>query len=70
MRWRSACICVLSLVALVGCAETYRRGGRADRAAHKDTQERLEPGECTEELYKRYCVPDEESAACLKYCGE
>jgi hypothetical protein len=61
---------VLWLVALVGCAETYRRGGRADRAAHKDTQERLDPSECTQKIYDEFCRDDEESEECLKYCGD
>lgn len=70
MRWRTAGCCVLSLLALTGCPETHRRGGRADRAAHKDLKEGLEPSACTEDVYENFCLEDEESEECLQYCGE
>jgi hypothetical protein len=60
---------VLWLVALLGCAETYRRGGRADRAAHKDVVDRIPIRVCSDDDYELYCADDEESEECLRNCG-
>jgi hypothetical protein len=69
MRWEAALSCVLWLVALTGCPETYRRGGRVDRAADKDAKDQIPDRICDEDTYELYCAGKEESAECLKHCG-
>lgn len=69
MRWWTAGCCALALLALTGCPETYRRGGRADRAIRKDMKELVEPNECTKAEHDLYCADDEESEECLEHCG-
>lgn len=70
MQWRTFAVCALWLLAIPGCAETYRRGGRADRAAHKDAKELLEQDECSLDDYEKYCRGNEDSALCIEKCGE
>ncbi len=70
MRWRTAGLCVLSLVMLSACPETYGRGGRMDQAAHEDTLESLRQN-CSEEEIRKYCEGGrEQSAECREHCGE
>ena len=68
MRWRAAVLCALSLVVMTACPETYRRGGRADRAAHKDATEFLQQ-QCSQVDYDEFCKGQEESQECLDQCG-
>jgi hypothetical protein len=69
MRWGAACGCALWLATLTGCPETYRRGGRADRAALKDAKDQIPERICSEDVYELYCADDEESEDCLRHCG-
>jgi len=69
MRRGTAWICALWLAALTGCPETYRRGGRVDRAALKDAKEKIPDRTCDDDTYELYCADDEESEECLKHCG-
>ncbi len=39
MRWMTAGLCVLSLVGLLGCPETYGIGGTVDQAVEEDMEE-------------------------------
>jgi hypothetical protein len=69
MRWRVAGCCALALLALTGCFETYRRGGRADRAAHKDAKGLIPERFCSNDDYELFCEGKEESQECLDACG-
>jgi hypothetical protein len=69
MQWWITGCCALSLMVLTGCPETYRRGGRADRAAHKDMKEAMESDGCSRDEYDLYCEGREESEKCLEKCG-
>jgi hypothetical protein len=69
MWWRTAGLCLVSLVGLTGCPETFGRDGAIDQAAHEDALERIRP-ECSAKDRRKYCGDGREnSAECLKYCG-
>ncbi len=71
MCWRTTVVCALGLVTMTGCPETHRRGGRLDRAAHKDARQGIDEKEgCTETVYNALCLGDEDSEECLEACGE
>jgi alkylhydroperoxidase/carboxymuconolactone decarboxylase family protein YurZ len=69
MRWKTAALCALALAGTLGCPHAFGRGGTVDKATHKDVQEALDLGDCTEEEYRKYCVPDSTSETCRKECG-
>ncbi len=70
MRRRQATIMVLSTLALFGCPSDFGKGGRIDRAVHKDAQNQvIGIKKCTVERRKEVCGPGQEnSTACLE-CG-
>lgn len=69
MRWRTAGLCALSWVAMTGCGDGFEKGGRIDRAVHKDVMESLQKT-CSREEALKYCREGQEkSEECLKRCG-
>jgi hypothetical protein len=69
MRWRTAGLCVVSLVVMTGCPDTYGRDGRLDQATHEDLLELLREN-CSEEDFNAYCAQGRErSPECLAICG-
>ncbi len=70
MRWRTVGLCVLSLVGMVGCPDTFGKDGALDEAAHRDAVERVrQSGDCTEKEWRQFCEGQEDSEACRKECG-
>lgn len=67
MRWRTTGLCTLSLVTLTGCPDAFGRGGRIDRAAHKDALE-LRQKYCSDAERERFCK-DRSSPTCIEHCG-
>lgn len=71
MRWMTAGLCALCLVAMTGCPETYRKGGRADRAMRQDMKDQLVPHTCSEKAWREACDEgDKLDEACIKECFE
>jgi len=69
MRWLTAGLCALSLVAMTGCDDGFTKGGRIDRAVHKDVMESLRKT-CSRVDVQKYCSEGQEkSEECLKRCG-
>lgn len=70
MHWRTAGLCVLSLVVLTACPEEFGKGGRIDQAAHQDAVELLEK-RCSKPDYEKYCGGNlAKSEACRNRCGK
>jgi hypothetical protein len=70
MRWNLAGACALALGMTTGCPEDFGKGGRMDRAAHRDTEELLEEKRCSKAELARYCGPGREnSVECIRECG-
>jgi len=70
MRWRTAGLCALSLVAMAGCEDGFVKGGRIDRAVHKDVME-LYRKHCSEEELITFCGGEKkDSPECNRACGE
>lgn len=70
MHWRTAGLCVLSLVALTACPEEFGKGGRIDQAAHQDALELIQR-RCSPADARKYCEGDKkQSEECIKHCGE
>ncbi len=60
---------VLSTLALTGCPSEFGRGGRIDRAVHKDGQEQLGIKSCSDAYKKEVCEgPQRDDQKCLE-CG-
>ncbi len=56
MRWRTAALCAVSLVGLVGCPETYGKDGTMDDAVEKDMEAAVEKDTCPpREKVKEIC---------------
>lgn len=69
MHWRTAGLCVLSLVVLTACPEEFGKGGRIDQAAHQDAVELLQQ-RCAKPDYEKYCGGDlAKSEGCRIHCG-
>ncbi|RKG80322.1 hypothetical protein D7W79_08190 [Corallococcus exercitus] len=61
-------LCVLGSMA--ACPEVHRPGGKLDRAAHRDTLERIPKPACSSEDYERLCPDDAEpTEECIDLCG-
>jgi hypothetical protein len=69
MRWNLLAACTLASVTLLGCSLFNGQEGFLDRAAAKDTKAGLMIIKCTDDVRKQYCVPDDKSPKCRKYCG-
>ncbi len=70
MWWRTAGLCLVSLVGLTGCPETFGRDGAIDQAAHEDALERIHQ-ECSDVERRQYCGGGREnSVECRERCGE
>jgi hypothetical protein len=71
MRWMSAGLYALCVLGMTGCPETYRRGGRLDRAMRQDMKEQLVPHTCSEDVWNRVCEEgDKLDEECLRECFE
>ena len=71
MRWMTAGLCALCLVGVTGCPETYRKGGRVDRAMRQDMKDQLVPHTCEERLWRLVCESGEKlDEDCLQVCFE
>lgn len=69
MRWRTAGLCALGLVAMTGCPEEFGKEGRIQRAAHTDALELIQK-QCTLAEYRVYCEGGrEKTAKCIEECG-
>lgn len=68
MRWRTICVCAVSLVAMTGCPEEFGKYGRINKAIHKDLMERLQK-KCTRAQIDEFCADEEQLEECLKWCG-
>lgn len=72
MRCQAIVICALWLAGLTGCPhDLVKEEGFFDRAAAKDTRERLQRPECTEKVRQALCPEGEpRSEECIKVCGK
>lgn len=69
MRWMTAGLCALCLIGMTGCPETYRKGGRADRAMLQDMKEQLVPHTCEARVWREICRDgDNLDETCLREC--
>jgi hypothetical protein len=69
MRWFQVNAVVLAAVALAGCPSEFGKEGRIGKAAHKDVQDQLEPGDCPEEYILEVCHGSNKDPAECKRCG-
>jgi len=69
MRWMTAGLWALCLVGATACPETYRKGGRLDRAMRQDMKEQLIPHSCPKDVWDVVCENGEKlDEACLEAC--
>lgn len=68
MRWRTICVCAVSLVAMTGCPEEFGKNGRINKAIHKNLMERLQK-KCMPAQIHELCMDEETYEECLKRCG-
>lgn len=70
MRWRTAGLCALSLVAMTSCADDFAMGGRIDRAVYQDMLE-LHRKECSKTELDKFCRGKKlNSQECIRVCGK
>ena len=54
---------------MTGCDDGFTKGGRIDRAVHKDVMESLRKT-CSQDELRTFCAKGkEQSEECLKRCG-
>lgn len=53
-----------------GLPGNHMPGGALDRAAHKDLKQWLAEHHCDEYEYEEFCEGQEDSAECIKECGQ
>ena len=71
MRWMTAGLCALCLVGMTGCPETYRKGGRLDRAMRKDIEEQLVQHTCDDRVWELICESGRKlDERCIEECFE
>lgn len=70
MRWRPAGTATVLLLMMTGCPEEFGKGGRIDRAAHKDSLE-VTRRRCSDEDRAKFCDGGRQNTEeCHRACGE